>query len=416
MFIPLHKVDAAQRLVFGRLDETPDRVGEVFDYASSRPEIERWSKDMEKASGGKSLGNVRVMHQLKAAGVLTGLHFDDKTRSVEFCAHIVDDDEWQKIESGVYTGFSPGGRKRFLDATRTRYTAFPSEISLVDLPCIPSATFTLIKADGAVAARGFARREPGEAELMEGLAAAGSRREYRALLLAMPADRLAKLFEGGPGALPLAKRDWSDSERKAAAASGVARPDGSYPIATEADVADAVHAWQRCRGTEDARSHIVARARAIGAAKALPPEWGGEPDDHAELAALAGEFRRAGGGETAQAIHDLVCRHGARCSAETSGLAKIAGDLAATREDLAKAVADRAVLSARIAALERTPSRSGPLLYPVERGGASDPTADAVARAEALPGETQAQQLAKATALTRLALVTPNPASRGNTP
>jgi hypothetical protein len=149
-FIPLCKADAAQRLVFGRIDETPDRAGEVFDYASSKPEFQAWSKDIQKASDGKSYGNVRAMHGNVAAGKLVGLSFDDVAKSIELCAHIVDDGEWEKVEQGVYTGFSPGGRylKRWPDGGRTRYTARPSEISIVDLPCIPSAGFTLVKADG----------------------------------------------------------------------------------------------------------------------------------------------------------------------------------------------------------------------------------------------------------------------------
>jgi hypothetical protein len=72
MLIPLIKVDQASRIVHGRIDETTDRAGEIFDYASSKPHFEKWSADLAKASDGKSLGNVRVMHQLKAAGVLTG--------------------------------------------------------------------------------------------------------------------------------------------------------------------------------------------------------------------------------------------------------------------------------------------------------------------------------------------------------
>lgn len=31
MFIPLQKADAAQRLVYGWFDETPDRAGEVCE-------------------------------------------------------------------------------------------------------------------------------------------------------------------------------------------------------------------------------------------------------------------------------------------------------------------------------------------------------------------------------------------------
>ncbi|MGH6799296.1 MAG: hypothetical protein ACREDI_13045, partial [Roseiarcus sp.] len=63
IFIPLRKVDAAQRLIYARIDETPDRVGDVFDYATSKPEFAKWSAEMATASDGKSLGNLRAMHQ-----------------------------------------------------------------------------------------------------------------------------------------------------------------------------------------------------------------------------------------------------------------------------------------------------------------------------------------------------------------
>jgi len=150
MFIPLLKVDAARRLVYGSIDETPDRAAEVFDYASSKPQFQKWSSDISKASGGKSFGNVRAMHGNVAAGLLKSIHFDDAAKRIDFEAHIVDDGEWEKCQTGVYTGFSPGGSyvKRWKDGDLTRYTAKPSEISIVDLPCIPSAGFTLVKADG----------------------------------------------------------------------------------------------------------------------------------------------------------------------------------------------------------------------------------------------------------------------------
>ncbi len=158
MFIPLRKADAARRLVWGRIDETPDRAGEVFDYASSKPEFAKWSAAQRKASGGKSCGNLRAMHQPSAAGRLDDIRFDDAAKSIEIVAHVVDDDAWKKVEQGVYTGFSPGGRylSRWADGALTRYTAQPAEISLVDLPCIPSATFTMIKSDGVAEQRGFA--------------------------------------------------------------------------------------------------------------------------------------------------------------------------------------------------------------------------------------------------------------------
>ena len=158
MFIALAKADAAQRLVYGSIDETPDRSGEVFDYATGKPAFEAWSAAMNKASGGKSLGNIRAQHDLKkAAGKLTVLEFDDDAKRVDFAAHIVDDAEWKKVEAGVYTGFSPGGRyaKRWQDGAHTRYTPVVGELSIVDVPCIPSATFTMVKADGGEEEVGF---------------------------------------------------------------------------------------------------------------------------------------------------------------------------------------------------------------------------------------------------------------------
>lgn len=150
MFVPLAKADAAQRLVYGYIDETPDRAGEVMDYDTSKPHFEAWSDTFAKATDGKSVGNLRAQHGKVAAGIFEKIAFDDDAKRIELCARIVDDNEWAKVEAGVYTGFSPGGRyaKRWQDGAHRRYTALPSEISIVDLPCIPTATFTMVKADG----------------------------------------------------------------------------------------------------------------------------------------------------------------------------------------------------------------------------------------------------------------------------
>jgi hypothetical protein len=162
MFIPLHKADAARRMIYGYATaELPDRSGEICDYASTKPFYEKWSEDFAKASGGKSFGNLRAMHGKVAAGKISSIAFNDEAKRIEIAAKIVDDDEWRKIEEGVYTGFSQGGAyvKRWPDPDNpelTRYTAAPSEISLVDLPCLPEASFELVKADGGTQRRGFA--------------------------------------------------------------------------------------------------------------------------------------------------------------------------------------------------------------------------------------------------------------------
>jgi hypothetical protein len=159
MFIPITKVDAAHRLVYGLATaETEDRAGEICDYASTKPRYEKWSKEMARSTRGKSLGNLRAMHGPIAAGKVTAIDFNDGAKQIEICAKVVDDAEWRKVAEGVYTGFSQGGSyaRRWTDADgRIRYTAEPNEISLVDLPCLPQARFEMIKADGTSELRCF---------------------------------------------------------------------------------------------------------------------------------------------------------------------------------------------------------------------------------------------------------------------
>ncbi len=160
LFVPICKVDVEKREVTGiATAELPDRDGEICDYASTKPLFEAWSAGQEKASGGKSKGNLRAMHSNIAAGKLSDIAYDDKAKEIRITAKVVDDREWQKVLDGVYTGFSQGGRyvaRWSDDATgMTRYTAEPIEVSLVDVPALPAATFEVVKADGASEKRSF---------------------------------------------------------------------------------------------------------------------------------------------------------------------------------------------------------------------------------------------------------------------
>ena len=160
VFVPLTKIDIEKRLVFGLATaQEPDLSGEVCDYATTKPYYEAWSADVHKKSGGKSVGNLRAMHSNKAAGKVVDIAFDDDARKIEICAKVVDDNEWQKVQEGVYTGFSQGGKyvKRWDDEASglTYYTADPTEISLVDLPCLPTATFSVVKAADVIEKRAF---------------------------------------------------------------------------------------------------------------------------------------------------------------------------------------------------------------------------------------------------------------------
>ena len=191
------------------------------------------------------------MHSPIAAGKLTDIAFDDDAKRITVVAKIVDDDEWRKVQEGVYTGFSQGGRyvKRWADPDSglTRYTAEPHEISLVDLPCVPDATFDVVK-DGMVEKRSFASRPEAS-------------------------DSADADVDADDEDLDADKGEFSAAQREKDAEEGVAMPDGSYPIRSAKDVANAVRDCYRSGEKADVKAHIIARAKAIGAESALPDDW-----------------------------------------------------------------------------------------------------------------------------------------------
>lgn len=141
--------------------ELPDLVNEIFDWATGVPQIEKWRDDCLARSGGKSQGNIRAMHGKVAAGIATSITFNEADKTVGLEAHITDFNEALKCRTGTNTSFSIGGDylKRWADPVikgAFRYTPSLSEISLVDSPCLPSATFSYVKLDGTSELRKFA--------------------------------------------------------------------------------------------------------------------------------------------------------------------------------------------------------------------------------------------------------------------
>ena len=375
LFLPLAKVDLDRRLVTGvATAETPDRSGEIFDYASSKPYFEKWSAEAAAASGGKSLGAVRAMHGAVAAGKLTDIAFDDDAKRIAVCAKIVDDDEWRKVQEGVYTGFSQGGRyvKRWADADSglTRYTAEPHEISLVDLPCVPDATFDVVKG-GVIERRGFAARDEATDTDIDGDPEAGDE--------AFDAD----------------KGEFLAREREKDAEEGVAMPDGSYPIRSVKDVENAVRDYFRTGKKPDVKTHIIARAKAIGAESALPDDWRESADKAASPADAIGGARAPDA--LAKALTYAALKLD-RATAENARLRKALDDLAPALADMKK----------RIASLEAQPLPAKAALRSVAKtadGADEAPVSaeEAVKRLASLPAHE------RALALTKLSLANPAP-------
>jgi len=152
------KVDETNHTVSGLItNQTLDKTGEQFDFDSSLPFYKEWSAEIAKASQGKSLGNIREMHRLDAVGKLIEINYDETNKAITGVAKIIDDNTWKKCVEGVLTGFSHGGEyvKVWNDGNVRKYTARPSEVSVVDNPCNPSAVFEYVKADGSHELRKF---------------------------------------------------------------------------------------------------------------------------------------------------------------------------------------------------------------------------------------------------------------------
>jgi len=69
------------------------------------------------------------------------------------------------------------------------------------------------------------------------------------------------------------RRTFTADERKNAAKSGAAMPDGSFPIHTTEDLKNAIHLAGNAKDPAAARAHIKKRARALGATSMLPKSW-----------------------------------------------------------------------------------------------------------------------------------------------
>ena len=154
MKIPLLKADENLHEVWGRAtQEIIDRAGEIMDYESSKPLFQAWSDDFAKRTHGKSYGAIREQHDSKKAvgKIIEPLSFSDADKAIDIHVKVVDENTWRKVSESVLNSFSIGGsyEKTWTDEEgNLRYTARPTEISLVDEPACPTATIQFVKADG----------------------------------------------------------------------------------------------------------------------------------------------------------------------------------------------------------------------------------------------------------------------------
>ena len=136
----IQKVDAEQRMVWGYAStEAIDTSGETILKSAIEDALVDY---MEYA-------NIREMHQLSAVGTAEEASVDDK--GLYIGAKVVDDTAWGKVTSGVYKGFSVGGKVLARDPKNKKIITkiLLTEISLVDRPNNPEARFDIWKAVGS---------------------------------------------------------------------------------------------------------------------------------------------------------------------------------------------------------------------------------------------------------------------------
>src|SRR5262245_53343535 len=142
-FVPISKIDEATRMVYGvATDETIDGEEEIIDYDATKEAVADW----------QAWANIREMHGASAAGVAKEIILDDAARSLFIGVYVADDQAWHKVLTGVYKGFSIGGKalKKITESRAGRIIRrtvkyLLIEISLVDRPMNPSARFSLVK-------------------------------------------------------------------------------------------------------------------------------------------------------------------------------------------------------------------------------------------------------------------------------
>lgn len=138
-----------------KIEDQPDGTIKVWGIASTGAQDsagETVTPDAMKAAlpDYEKFPALREMHGLSAAGkTLDAVVDDDGITRVEVL--VVDPTAILKVKSGVYAGFSIGGKVLARDpADRSVITKLKlNEISLVDRPCNPEATIELWKADAS---------------------------------------------------------------------------------------------------------------------------------------------------------------------------------------------------------------------------------------------------------------------------
>lgn len=282
-----------------KLEKQPDGTCIVSGYAST-PTKDSDGEEVTLGAIKKALPdymrwrNIREMHQLRAVGKAQEANID--TKGLWLAAKISDPVAVQKCIDKVYQGFSIGGRKLATVGNKIKEIEL-TEISVVDRPANPDCTIALAKSFKELTKEdaGFLLEAPPKLSAEQ----KALRKMAKVVSTLTRANSIAKATEPSPkddadqnnksvnnekkcekhGVVDcekcaVEKRDFDTKERDAAASSGVAMPDGSFPIKTVEDLHNAVSLAGNAKDPDKAKAHIKTRAKALNAEDKLPDTWG----------------------------------------------------------------------------------------------------------------------------------------------
>jgi hypothetical protein len=378
-------------------DESLDKANEIFDYATSKPFFQAWSDTVHKASGGKSSGNVRAMHGKVAAGKLTEITFDDEAKAIKIAGLVVDPVEKTKMATGVYTGVSIGGK--YIGATwddpvikgAKRYTADPSEISIVDYPCNGSAFFTVVKDGGDEELRKFVVAPITDTPVEKGMGHVAQLASLLQSIGYLTQDQYNEAsYEGDGSQVPAALEEWLKTGAALLCSMTVEETAELAAESTDPQAEDVPDVMEMAAGDELDKADDAGDLEKAGAKHSKATiDHHDQIAKHAQgildhVSAMAGQVPKEDG-EAAKAADD--------------GLAKGADDLAKVAADRDAALAKADALAAELVALKATPAPVKAAALAVSKsddGAAPDPIADLRKQVEELPdGEDKVRAMIK---------------------
>lgn len=256
------KIDKKLHIVEGwSTTSSVDRDGQIIDENFLRNNYKQWAEEF---------GNIRYMHQVRVVGhVLTCSDWDEEMRGFYITAKISAPDVWTQIEDHEINAFSVGikGPTIVSDPIAKNGRLIDGEIietSVVDIGSNKDSTFTVVKTPVVSSFD----TDSNSWEVNKTIDTNNPSAENMFDWMNGMMDGFA---DNNPNEADVAKRYYSDKERKDMPESDFAGPHKSFPIKDQSDVENAAHLIGHAKDPEAVRRKIIEIAHRKGLK--IPEAW-----------------------------------------------------------------------------------------------------------------------------------------------